>query len=29
MANQKYKFERLTPIDNMDLDVYEEAIDYS
>lgn len=28
MANQKYKFERLTPIDNMDLDVYEEAIDY-
>ena len=28
MAKQKYKFERLTPIDNMDLDVYEEAIDY-
>lgn len=27
MAKQKYKFERLTPIDNMDLDVYEEAID--
>ena len=25
MAKQKYKFERLTPIDNMDLDVYEEA----
>ena len=22
MAKQKYKFERLTPIDNMDLDVY-------
>lgn len=29
MAKQKYKFERLTPIDNMDLDVYEEAIDYA
>lgn len=24
----KYQFERLTPIDNMDLDVYEDAIDY-
>ena len=28
MADNKYHFERLTPIDNMDLDVYEEAIDY-
>lgn len=28
MAENKYHFERLTPIDNMDLDVYEEAIDY-
>ena len=28
MAERKYQFERLTPIDNMDLDVYEEAIDY-
>lgn len=28
MAERKYHFERLTPIDNMDLDVYEEAIDY-
>ena len=28
MAENKYQFERLTPIDNMDLDVYEEAIDY-
>ena len=28
MAESKYHFERLTPIDNMDLDVYEEAIDY-
>lgn len=28
MAENKYRFERLTPIDNMDLDVYEEAIDY-
>ena len=28
MAENKYKFERLTPTDNMDLDVYEEAIDY-
>ena len=26
MAERKYQFERLTPIDNMDLDVYEEAI---
>ncbi len=25
MAERKYQFERLTPIDNMDLDVYEEA----
>lgn len=25
---RKYQFERLTPIDNMDLDVYEDAIDY-
>ena len=28
MAEKKYHFERLTPIDNMDLDVYEDAIDY-
>ena len=28
MAARKYRFERLTPIDNMDLNVYEEAIDY-
>lgn len=28
MAEDKYHFERLTPIDNMNLDVYEEAIDY-
>lgn len=28
MPERKYQFERLTPIDNMDLDVYEEAIDY-
>lgn len=28
MAESKYHFERLTPIDNMDLEVYEEAIDY-
>ena len=29
MANVgKYKFERLTPIDNMDLNVYEEAINF-
>ena len=28
MAENKYHFERLTPIDNMDLDVHEEAIDY-
>lgn len=28
MVERKYRFERLTPIDNMDLDVYEEAIDY-
>ena len=27
-AEGKYQFERLTPIDNMDLDVYEEAIGY-
>lgn len=29
MAEKTYHFERLTPIDNMDLDVYEEAIDYA
>lgn len=29
MAARKYRFERLTPIDNMDLNVYEEAIDYA
>ena len=28
MAESKYHFERLTPIDDMDLEVYEEAIDY-
>lgn len=29
MAENTYQFERLTPIDNVDLDVYEEAIDYA
>lgn len=29
MIESKYKFERLTPIDNVDLDVYEEAINYA
>ena len=28
MPERKYKFERLTPIDNMDLDVYEDALNY-
>jgi len=28
MAECKYHFERLTPIDDMDLEVYEDAIDY-
>ena len=28
MAKNKYHFERLTPTDSVDLDVYEEAIDY-
>lgn len=28
MEKRTYHFERLTPIDNMNLDVYEEAIDY-
>lgn len=28
MGERKYQFERLTPIDSMDLSVYEEAIDY-
>lgn len=28
MTESKYKFERLTPIDNIDLDVYEDAINY-
>lgn len=28
MSERKYQFERLTPIDNINLDVYEEAIDY-
>lgn len=28
MAERKYHFERLTPIDNIDLDVYEDAINY-
>ena len=29
MPERTHHFERLTPIDNMDLDVYEEAIDYA
>lgn len=29
MAERTHHFERLTPIDNMDLNVYEEAIDYA
>lgn len=29
MAERKYHFERLTPIDDMDLDVYEEAINHA
>lgn len=28
MAESKYKFERLTPTDDIDLDVYEDAINY-
>ena len=28
MAERKYHFERLTPIEHMDLNVYEEAINY-
>lgn len=28
MAESKYRFQRLTPIDNIDLDVYEDAVDY-
>ena len=28
MAESKYKFERLIPTDDVDLVVYEEAIDY-
>lgn len=28
MVESKYKFERLTPTDNVDLEVYEEAINY-
>ena len=28
MAENKYEFERLTPTDDIELDVYEEAIDY-
>lgn len=28
MAERKYQFERLTPTDNVDLDVYEDAINY-
>ena len=28
MAKKNYHFERLTPIDDMDLNVYEEAIDF-
>lgn len=28
MAENKYHFERLTPTDSIDLNVYEEAIDY-
>ena len=29
MAERTHHFERLKPIDNMDLTVYEEAIDYA
>lgn len=29
MTERKYQFERLTPIDNMNLDVYEDAINYA
>ena len=29
MAENKYHFERLTPTDSLDLNVYEEAIDLS
>ena len=29
MAQSKYQFERLTPIDNVDLEVYEDAINYA
>ena len=28
LAKKNYHFERLTPIDDMDLNVYEEAIDF-
>ncbi len=28
MAERKYQFERLTPTNNVDLDVYEDAINY-
>lgn len=28
MAESKYRFERLTPTDDVDLTVYEEAINY-
>lgn len=28
VAESKYRFERLTPADNVDLDVYEDTIDY-
>lgn len=28
MAESKYKFEKLTPNDNINLDVYEDAINY-
>lgn len=28
MAERKYQFERLTPTANVDLDVYEDAINY-
>ena len=28
MAERKYQFERLTPTDSVDLNIYGEAIDY-
>lgn len=29
MPERKYNFERLTPIDNVKMDVYEDAINYA